>query len=114
MALSGSGRKRKGARNELRVLHYLEEKGYTCTKAGGSLGAWDIIAIAPHRILLIQVKSNRPPSGAEMDILDGFKCPQVEHVRKLVVVVMDGEPVARAVTFPPDRRSERACLLELV
>lgn len=64
--LSGAGRKAKGARRERQAVSILEGFGYLCTKAGGSLGAFDIIAIGLHADRLVQVKSNRPPAKAEM------------------------------------------------
>ena len=35
----------------------LEAAGYCCTRAAGSLGVWDVIAIGPHDIRLVQVKA---------------------------------------------------------
>jgi hypothetical protein len=35
----------------------LEAAGYLCTKAGGSLGLFDVIAIGAHDVRAIQVKS---------------------------------------------------------
>ena len=37
--------KAKGARAERRAITLLEALGYCCTKAGGSLGVFDIVAI---------------------------------------------------------------------
>jgi hypothetical protein len=37
--------KAKGTRNEHRSIGMLEAAGYQCTRAAGSLGAWDIIGI---------------------------------------------------------------------
>jgi hypothetical protein len=34
--------KRKGSRAELRCIRILEAAGYCCTKAGGSLGVFDV------------------------------------------------------------------------
>lgn len=69
MPLSGAGRKRKGARRELQAVKLLEHNGYLVTKAGGSLGAFDIIAVGKTHDRLIQVKSNRPPGKTERDNL---------------------------------------------
>lgn len=49
--------KRKGARAERRAIAMLEAAGYVCTKAGGSLGAFDVIAISAQTIRCVQVKS---------------------------------------------------------
>ena len=39
--------KAKGSRAERRAIRILEAAGYLCTKAGGSLGLFDVIAIGP-------------------------------------------------------------------
>ena len=39
--------KAKGARAERRVIRILEAAGYVCTKAGSSLGLFDVIANRP-------------------------------------------------------------------
>jgi Holliday junction resolvase len=49
--------KRKGSRAELRCIRILEAAGYCCTKAGGSLGVFDVIALGPNDIRAIQVKA---------------------------------------------------------
>lgn len=53
--------KRKGSRAELRCIRILEAAGYNCTKAGGSLGLFDIIAIGPREVRCIQVKAGKRP-----------------------------------------------------
>jgi len=45
--------------------------GYPCTRAAGSKGLWDIIAIAPMGIRLIQIKT-RLPSKAERQAIAEF------------------------------------------
>lgn len=49
--------KRKGSRAELKCIRILEMAGYCCTKAGGSLGVFDVIALGPKDVRAIQVKS---------------------------------------------------------
>ena len=49
--------KAKGARAEHRAIRILEAAGYSCTKAAGSLGMFDVIALGPHDIRCLQVKS---------------------------------------------------------
>lgn len=58
---------RKGAATERLAIKLLEKCGYLCTKSGGSLGLFDIIAVPdlwhgathyPYKNLLIQVKTN--------------------------------------------------------
>lgn len=77
--------KRKGARNELRTVRHLEALGYRCTKAGGSLGVWDIIAIGTAETLLVQVKSNRVPAPKERKAMREFAVPPHCHKRLLYV-----------------------------
>lgn len=71
--LSGAARKAKGARRERQCVHDLEAQGYLVTKAGGSLGAFDVIAFRARagwpEARLVQVKSNRPPGKKEMETL---------------------------------------------
>ncbi len=60
--------KAKGSRAELRAVRILERAGYACTKAGGSLGMFDVIAIGPQDIRCLQVKAG-----------DGNYCSKVER-----------------------------------
>lgn len=59
--------KQKGNRNERKAKKILELAGYCCTKSGGSLGAFDIIAECPLGIRHVQVKSNRIPDPMERE-----------------------------------------------
>ena len=74
--------KRKGSRNERRSMRLLEAAGYQCTKSGASLGVWDIIAIGPTDVILLQCKSRDWPSSVEMETLRLFPAPP--NCRKLV------------------------------
>ena len=38
-------------------MKLLEASGYVCTKAGGSLGVFDVIAIGPRDVRCVQVKA---------------------------------------------------------
>lgn len=67
--------KAKGSRVERECVHLLESLGYSVTKAGGSLGCWDLVAIHPTHTRLIQVKSNRKPAPAERERLQLFRAP---------------------------------------
>lgn len=49
--------KRKGTRAEHKAIALLEAAGYRCTRAAGSLGVWDVIAIRADGVRLIQVKA---------------------------------------------------------
>jgi Holliday junction resolvase len=75
--------KAKGSRNERKSIRLLEASGYQCTRAAGSLGAWDIIGIGPTDVVLCQVKSNEWPGRLEMETMREFTCPRA-GVRRLV------------------------------
>ena len=49
--------KAKGSRAERRAIGILEAAGYVCTKAGGSLGLFDVVAIGAQDVRCIQVKA---------------------------------------------------------
>lgn len=49
--------KRKGTRAEHRAMRLLEAAGYVCTRASASLGLFDVIAIGPADVRLVQVKA---------------------------------------------------------
>ena len=68
--------KRKGADFEREIVHELEGQGYLCTRSGGSLGLWDIIAINNNSVVCIQAKRNRWPAPDEMVQLRAFKRPR--------------------------------------
>ena len=65
--------KQKGNRNERKAKKILECAGYACTKSGGSLGAFDIIAENPLGVRHIQVKSNCVPSPVEREDMVAMK-----------------------------------------
>ena len=72
----------KGARNEHRSIELLESLGYRCVRAAASKGVFDIVAIGPSDIALVQVKSTSWPGSSEMETLRMFQVPA--GVRKLV------------------------------
>ena len=74
--------KAKGSRNERRTVALLEGAGYSCTKADGSLGAWDVIGIGSTDFVVVQCKSNAWPGSVEMETLRNFRVPS--NCRKLV------------------------------
>lgn len=49
--------KRKGTRAEHRAMRILEAAGYVCTRASASLGLFDVVAVGPHDVRLVQVKA---------------------------------------------------------
>jgi Holliday junction resolvase len=62
--------KAKGSRAELRCIRILEAAGYCCTKAGGSLGVFDVIALGPKDVRAIQVKAGTARlSGLEREAI---------------------------------------------
>ena len=69
--------KAKGSRAEHRTIRVLEAAGYTCTRAGGSLGLWDVIAIGPGDVRCVQVKAGKAPycAPAEREALALFAPP---------------------------------------
>jgi len=60
-----SARIKMGARKELQAKKELEEEGYYVTKSGGSLGAFDLIAINEKIVRAIQVKSTKVNLGVK-------------------------------------------------
>lgn len=70
-------------------MRWLEKQGYICTRAAGSLGLWDVVAIGPGSVQLVQVKTNRWPGRAEMQALREFKLPWAA-VRKVLHRWRDG------------------------
>lgn len=78
--------KAKGSRNERRSRDIYLKRGFYVIKAGGSLGMWDIVALGPDGVDLVQVKSNRNPPKDEMAILKAFVpfhyCRKLLHVWK--------------------------------
>lgn len=74
--------KAKGNRNERRSRDILEASGYRVTKAGGSLGVWDLIGIGSRDIVLCQVKTRDWPGSVEMEEITLFTCPP--NCRKLL------------------------------
>lgn len=77
-----SAAKRKGTRNEHRSMALLEAAGYVCIRAAGSHGVWDFVAVGPHDIVFVQVKSNRWPGSVEMEAMQLFVVPS--NGRKVV------------------------------
>jgi Holliday junction resolvase len=68
--------KRKGTRGEHRAKRILEAAGYVVTKAGGSLGLFDLIAIGPSDVRCVQVKSGSARlSGIEREAIKALIVP---------------------------------------
>src|SRR5262249_30082797 len=70
--------KAKGSRAERRAIRLLEAAGYVCTKAGGSLGLFDVVAIGANDVRLIQVKSGgQYLSAVERQQIAGLVVPSL-------------------------------------
>ena len=67
--------KAKGTRLEHRTMRVLEAAGYKCCRSAASLGEWDVIAVGPAGVRLVQVKANRRPGSVEMETLHSFQTP---------------------------------------
>ena len=74
--------KRKGNRNEHRSIAILKAEGYACCRSAASLGVFDIIGIGSSDIVMVQAKSNRWPSPAELSRIRAFPAP--ENCRRIV------------------------------
>lgn len=80
--MSVKNTKAKGNRNEHRSIAILEAAGYACCRSAASLGAWDIIGIGSHDVVLCQVKTRDWPGSVEMETLTMFRAPA--NARKIV------------------------------
>ncbi len=66
---------RSGSVRENKLRHYLERQGWSCIRAAGSKGVFDLVAIRSRPELytsLIQVKTNHWPCGGELKELIRF------------------------------------------
>ena len=79
---------RRGYERERKTVSILEKAGYYCVRAGGSKGLFDVVAIGPKDIKLIQVKNNRAPNPVEMEAIEEFDSPP--FATKEVWVYRDG------------------------
>jgi hypothetical protein len=86
MSLKNS--KQKGNRQEHRSMRLLEAMGYACTRSAASLGAFDIVAIGPTDIILVQCKTRDWPGSAETETMRLLPVPT--NCRKLVHRYRDG------------------------
>jgi Holliday junction resolvase len=67
----------KGRRVEWKTRDALEAQGYAVVRAAGSHGVFDLVAIGPKDVRLLQVKANRWPGSDEMEKLRSFRCPAI-------------------------------------
>lgn len=68
--------KAKGTRAEHRAMRILEAAGYVCTRASASLGLFDIVAVGPADVRLVQVKAGtKYVSGVEREAIAALAVP---------------------------------------
>lgn len=105
--------KAKGSRCEHKSMELLEDMGYSVTKSGASLGAWDLVGVGPLDVVLVQVKANKWPGVPEMEVLRRFQCPP--NCRKLVHRWRDyqRQPDVREVATNPDNDPATVALSEV-
>jgi Holliday junction resolvase len=91
--------KAKGSRAERRAIRLLEAAGYVCTKAGGSLGLFDVIAIGPADVRLLQVKAGTKYLSAV----------EREQIAALTVPANVSRECWRFPVVPPERTHGTMC-----
>jgi hypothetical protein len=94
--------KGKGSRKELETIEILKSLGFTCTKAGGSFGSWDVVGYDDERVLLIQVKSNRWPAQIELRRL--MEGPVPDSCARLIFRFDDRKPLKVATMIEKSGR----------
>lgn len=67
--------KRKGNRNEHRSRRLLESDGYAVIRSAASRSPFDLIAFNSFQIMLVQVKTGKFPSKAELEAILLFPAP---------------------------------------
>ena len=104
-------RKAKGTRNENKYKKILENNGYYVTRAAGSLGMWDLIAVQTAEfipetnektngfVVFSQVKTNSLPAKKEMDTLIKFETASPDIIKELVIF-KDGTKEVFIVILP--------------
>jgi len=70
-----SWRYRKGVVIEREVVHQLKELGYLALRVAASKGPFDVIAVNKKEIKLVQVRTGKPPTRAEMAVLRDIPAP---------------------------------------
>jgi Holliday junction resolvase len=100
--------KAKGARAERRAIRLLEAAGYYCTKAGGSLGVFDVIAIGNGDLRCIQVKAgSKYASSVEREQIRELRFPGWASKEIWRYPDRCREPLMRVRIMPPTSR--RCC-----
>ena len=83
--------KAKGSKQERKARKVLEADGYLVTKAGGSLGLFDLVAENRQGVRHIQVKSNRLPGPVERENMFSVKDQLPENSTIEIWVYYDGQ-----------------------
>ena len=89
----------KGRRLEHKTIKMLEAAGYRCTRAAGSKGVWDIVAIGPDGIRLVQVKANGAPGPSERKQMEIFEAPSNVSKEYWVWVDKARQPVIKTLSL---------------
>ncbi|MGA2260820.1 MAG: hypothetical protein ABSH28_05220 [Acidobacteriota bacterium] len=66
----------RGRGREYRTMDMLRKLGYYPIRAAGSHGLFDVVAIGPEHVRLIQVKFNCKPTAEERRALESFATPE--------------------------------------
>lgn len=86
---------RRGIEAERRCANDLRDAGYKVTRSAASKGQYDVIAIGPTNILLVQVKRTKEKyrlfSAKDRREIERAVCPETELVRKQLWCWLDGD-----------------------
>ena len=87
----------KGLQAEQKSVRYLRKFGYRTIRSAGSRSPFDVVALGEHNTLLVQVRSHRHPTMAELEVMLEF--PVAPGVLKVIHVWKKGElwPVVRPI-----------------
>ncbi len=104
--------KAKGTRAEHRTMRLLEAAGYVCTRASASLGLFDVIAVGPADVRLVQVKAgSKYLSRDERAQILALSVPANVSRECWRFPNRCQEPLIERLTAPMDPRAEVAELL---
>lgn len=95
---------RRGANLEYRIKQVLEEDGAVVCRSAGSHGAFDLIAIYPNQIRLIQLKRVKgdviPTFKEDLDRMRSVKCP--EFCTRELMIWQDKKGIVKAIHLDED------------
>lgn len=82
----------RGRRKEWEVVKTLKAAGYRVVRSAGSHGPWDVCAVSPIEVILIQVKYHKTGKVSSSEISD-FQTMAVpsDRVRKEVWIFTKGK-----------------------